>query len=1043
MKHLFYFLNKKTTYVVLALLLPLAAWSQTRTVQGQVTLEPDAAPAVGVAVSVKGSTLGAITDESGRYSINLPDGSEAVLVFRYVGFEELEMPVGTQTTLDVRLAESGVLREVVVTALGIKKEKARLGYATQELSGTPLQKAPEPNVATSLTGRVAGLQISTKSTLFQNPDILLRGERTLIVIDGIPTQTDFWNISADDIESVNVLKGTAAAALYGSLGRNGAIMITTKKGKTDGEGIEVTFNSSTQLQAGFIRIPQTQDQYGMGWNGQYAFRDGKGGGTFDDYGYVYGPKLNQPDPTTASGFVELPQFNSPIDPATGERVPLPWVTRSQSNLRKFLRNEMLTTNNVSVAGKGERGNYRISLSHLFQLGQVPNTQLNSTTATMAAGLQISPKVRADANISYNRQYSPNYPSAGYGADNYFYNILLWMGPDLDINDLRDYWQPGKEGSQQNTFNYTWYNNPWYLANEYLKRYTNDMVTGQVSLTWDVARDLKFLLRSGVTNSNVFSDRRTPYSFIYYGTGASPRGNYSQEESSLFWVTSDALLTYNRAFSDNWELTLSGGGSHRFNGYNYFSARTADLNVPGFFNLSNSVGDITTSTQTTEKEVYSAYGYADLGFRRMVYVGLTGRNDWTSALQKPYNSYFYPSANVAVVFSEMFKLPTWVTYLKTRAAWANITSDVDPYTTLPTYNTGTRWNGNLSLELPNVLIAPDLKPNRTVSQEYGLEARFFHNRLGADLTYFDYLEKDFVTTIQISEASGYKYQLVNGGALNRRGVELALTATPIRRGGFTWNVNANVGRALRFRRSYYGGDTLQNGVRIGEREDVYRGWAWQRSPSGQVITQNGRPQYIDHVINLGHLDPDFTWGVGTQVSWRRMSLSVLIDGRVGGKMYNGVEAKLYEGGMHPASANSYRDESYAGQATYLLDNAVEITDGSAVWNDRGEITSDNRQFVPNTTKVKYIDHLFDTYVNGIDEAVLYDRTFAKLREVTFTWSVPATRLQRLPFKEANVSLIGRNLWLWSKVPFMDPDGYTGLSLAEPTYRNVGLNLNLKF
>lgn len=1027
------------------LFLPFYGIGQTRMITGSVSLTDANAPAIGATVQVKGTNIGTVTQADGKFNLEVTT-PDPTLVFSYLGFVTQEIPAGADLRFNIILQEDQTaLNEVVVTALGIKKEKAKLGYATQEVGGEQLRKAPEPNVATSLTGRVAGLQIATKSTLYENPDIRLRGEKTLIVIDGVPTTTDFWNISSDDIESINVLKGTAAAALYGSLGINGAIMITTKKGKSDGkDGVEVSVNSSTQFHGGFIRIPELQDQYGMGWNGQYGFVDGKGGGLFDDYGYVYGPKLNQKDASTASGFVELPQFNSPIDPATGKRIPLPWITRSQSNLRKFLRQEMLTTNNVSVAGKGDRGEYRISLTNLFQVGQVPNTKLNSTTASVAASLKITPRIKADANISYNKQYSPNYPSAGYGADNYFYNIMLWMGPELDINDLRDYWQPGKEGTQQNTFNYTWYNNPWYLANEYVKKYTNDMVTGQANLTWDFTDNLKFLVRSGVTNSNVSSDRKTPYSFIYYGAGASPQGNYSLSEEHTFWVTTDALLTYNKTFSDNWDLTLSGGGSHRFNGYNQLSARTAGLNVPGFYNIANSIGNVSANTLTREKETYSAFGYADLGFKRMVYLGLTGRNDWTSALQKPHHSFFYPSANAAVVFSEMFKLPKFFTYLKARAAWANIASDVDPYTTLTNFSTGTRWGGNLSLELPEILIAPDLKPNRTISRELGAEAKFLKNRLGADFTYFSYSQIDFVTTVQISDASGFRYQLVNGGEINRRGFELALNATPLKRGHLRWDATANIGRALKYRKSYYGENQApRDGVGIGERVDVYRGWAWQRSPDGKIVTQNGRPQYIDHVINLGHLDPDLVFGFGSQFSWKGVTLGFLIDGRVGGKMYNGVEAKLFEGGMHPASANHYRDESYAGEATWQIDNAVEVTDGAAVWDGYGTITSDTRKFVPNTTKVKYIDYLFDTYVNGIDEAVLYDRTFAKLREVTLTWQVPATRLKRMPFKEANFSVVGRNLVLWSKVPFMDPDGYTGLDLAEPTYRNIGVNINLKF
>jgi TonB-linked SusC/RagA family outer membrane protein len=1039
---------KRSTYLFCALaalffsFLSSTAWGQNRVISGKVTMDEAGSTLPGVTIVVKNADIGTVTDLDGRYSIEVP-GQEAVLIFSYVGYAPQEVSVGVSNIIDVMLVEdSKVLSEVVVTALGIKKEKAKLGYATQEVGGENLQKATEANVATSLTGRVAGLTIFTKSNLYENPEILLRGRPTLVVIDGVPTQTDFWNIPAGDIESVSVLKGTAAAALYGSLGINGAIMITTKKGKKGDDGVEITFSSSNQWQAGYLKIPEVQTEYGMGWNGQYAFKDGKGGGLYDNYGYVYGPKLNQPDPNTGSGFVEITQWNSPRDPDSGELIPLPWITRSESNLQKFLRNQFITTNNLSIAGKNDRGDYRISFSHLYQKGQVPNTHLNSTTGSMAGSLKLTDRIKAEASISYNRQFSPNYPSAGYGADNYFYNIVLWMGPEVNISDMQDYWQEGKENIQQKTYNYTWYNNPWYLANEYLKGYTNDVVTGQANLTYDFTDNLKFLVRSGITNSNVFTDRRTPYSFIYYSAGASPFGNYQIDRSGTFLVVSDALLTWNKTFFKDLGITASAGGSHRFNAYSASRSRTVGLNIPDFYNLSNSISPVTSSNTLTEKEVKSAYGYVDVNYKRMIYLSLTGRNDWTSALQTPYNSFFYPSASLGFIVSEMFKMPSFITYAKLRGSWANVSTDPAAYYTLPTYYTGRRWDGNLSLGLPGSLIAPDIKPNQTISQEYGAEMRFLKNRIGLDFTYFTYDDKNFIVEAPVSQASGYESRLVNGGIVNRKGIEVVLTLTPFKSDNLRWDVTANYSHAHNYRSEYYGGLDILDGVKVGERTDAYRGWAWQRSPDGKIVTIDGRPQYIDHPINLGYLDPDWVWGAGSSLTWKNFSLSFLFDGRVGGKMYNGVEAKLYEGGTHPETANHYRDESYAGEATWLLDGVV-VTDGAAEWDVQGKIISDTRQFAPNEAKVKYIDYLFDTYVNGIDEAVLYDRTFVKLREVTLTWQAPARWVEKTPFKSLNFSIVGRNLLLFTKVPFMDPDGYTGLDLSEPTYRNLGINFGCGF
>ncbi|HUP13332.1 MAG TPA: TonB-dependent receptor plug domain-containing protein, partial [Niastella sp.] len=528
--------------------------------------------------------------------------------------------------------------EVVVTALGIRKERAKLSYATQEVKGTALEKAAESNIANNLIGKVAGLNILSKSNLFENPEILLRGKETLVVVDGVPTNKDnfdFWSLNPNDIENVNVLKGTAAAALYGSLGINGAIMITTKKGKAGAKGVEVSYNTTTQFQAGFLRVPETQDQYGMGWSGYYAFVNGKGGGGwYDDYGYVWGPKLNVPNTSTASGFNEYPQYNSPFNPDSlynfsqagyddkSHYKPLPGVTRGKDNLKNFLNNELLTTHNISVSGKNENADYRISVTHMYQKGQVPNTKLNSTTVSLSGGLKVSDKLRLESTLSYNKQYSPNYPQTGYGANNFFYNILLWMGPDVDIRNLKNYWQPaggrtdgsafipyGVKNVQQFNYNYTWYNNPWYLAYETLNGYTNDVITGQVNATYNFTKDLSFFVRSGVITNNALSILKTPKSYIYYGNGEFD-GNYSERRMNNFQIVTDALLTYKKTFFQNFNTTLSAGASSRYNTASNLYSQTNGLNVPANYNLANTVGAVRSTNLNGEKLVHSVFGYLD-------------------------------------------------------------------------------------------------------------------------------------------------------------------------------------------------------------------------------------------------------------------------------------------------------------------------------------------------------------------------------------------------------------------------------------------------
>lgn len=1044
-----------------------------------VVKDMDGNPLPGATVAEKGTSNSVATDAQGAFSITVNEG--AVLLVSYVGYEPREIRPGNNRDLSVSLVKAeNVNTEVVVTALGIRKEKAKVAYATQEVKGSALNRVPDANVASNLVGKVAGLNIISKTNLFETPEILLRGERTLIVIDGVPTDKetfDFWSLNANDIENVNVLKGTAAAALYGALGINGAIMITTKKGKSGGKGVEVSFNSSTQFQAGFLRVPKTQDQYGMGWGGFYAFIDGKGGGGwYDDYGYVWGPKLNVPNSANASGYEEYPQYNSPYDPNNtfsftqagytdaSHYKPMPGISRGKNNLKNFLNNELLLTNNVSISGKNENADYRISLTHTYQKGQVPNTKLNSTTASISGGLKVSDKFKLESNISYNKQFSPNYPQTGYGANNFFYNILLWMGPDVDIRDLKSYWQSaggrnsgggfvpyGIKDVQQFNYNYTWYNNPWYLANEALNGYNNDVITGQASGTYEFNKKLSLLVRSGIITNNSFSTLKTPKSYIYYGGGEFD-GNYNERRINNFQVVTDGLLTYKNTFVDKFNVTLSAGGSSRYNSSSNLYSQTNGLNVPANYNLANTNGAVQTTNKKAEKMVNSLMGYLDVDYRNMVYLSVTGRKDVTSSLQKPNNSYFYPSVSLSVIPTSLFKLPEMVSFAKLRASWSKVSSDDivigdfyrNWYATLPVYETGPRWNGsNASLNLPGTLIKSDIRPNTTLSQEYGAELRFLKNRLGIDFTYFSYIDKDFAIRAPVSSASGYNEQLVNGDKINRKGVELVLTGTPIKTKDIRWDITANYSRVFKYVKEYYGGDSIRNGIKVGERTDVFRSWDWERSPDGQIVYfSNGFPKYIDHVVNMGHTDPDFIFGINNSFSYKNFTLGFSFDGRIGGVMYNGLEQKLFEGGMHPGTANSSRDSAYAGISNYVGQGVV-VTAGEAVYDIQGNIISDTRKFEKNNTHVNYIDWIFQTYVNGVPGANMYKRSFVKLREASLTYNFMPKLLKKTPFSSASVSVVGKNLLLFTKVPFMDPDGYSGLSLAEPTYRNIGVNLNLKF
>ncbi len=447
-------IRKSFTLLIIFLFLAMTANAQQTLIDGTVkTVDGIGLP--GSTVKIKGSSTGAITDNTGRFSIQTkPDD---ILVISFIGYESKEIPVGTQTSINIILNESATqLNEVVVTALGIEKTKSTIGYAIGDVKGSEMVKAREPNAVNALVGKVSGLVIGSSSEILGAPSVLLRGVQPLFVVDGVPVQSDTWNINPDDIESYTVLKGATAAALYGSRGQYGAIQITTKRGTKDKREFSVEFNSSTMFESGFLAIPEVQDEYGPGDHGQYSFVDGRGGGTNDGDYDIWGPKFN--------GQL-IAQYDSPIDNATGNRIPTPWIARGKDNLKRFLETGLLSTNSLAVASSNEKYDLRFSTAYSYQKGIVPNTSLNMTNFNLSGGYNISKKLRFDANIAYSRQNTPNVPDVNYGPNSIIYNMITWGGADWDIDDMREYWQPGKEGVQSIYAEYQRYQIPilWLMS----------------------------------------------------------------------------------------------------------------------------------------------------------------------------------------------------------------------------------------------------------------------------------------------------------------------------------------------------------------------------------------------------------------------------------------------------------------------------------------------------------------------------------------------------------------------------------------------------
>ncbi|RAJ17722.1 TonB-linked SusC/RagA family outer membrane protein [Gelidibacter algens] len=1024
---------------LLIVLLSFAGFAQQQ-VSGTVK-DPNGVPLGGVTVMVPDTSRGTVTDFDGKFSIEVTSGE--VLQFSYIGFTKQNVTITNQTNLEILLSENAEsLNTVVVTALGIKKEVKALGYAVQEVEGTTLEKAKEPNFINQLSGRVAGLNIKNSTDLFQNPTIQLRGATPLLVIDGIPDRTlDIWKVNSDDIETISVLKGATASALYGSVGRNGAIMITTKRGK---EGkLSVSVNNSTLFQTDFIRVPDVQTTYGNGNRGVYAYKNGSGSGT-EGGGWIWGPRLDQADPTTASGFFETTQYNSPIDPASGELLSIPYISRGKDNIKNFFETGLVQSNNVSVSWGNDKADVRMSISNNYQKGIVPNTDLKNTSFNIAGTIRPSDNLTINGTLTYNKQFTSNFPEVGYGPTNYLYNLILWTGTDVDVRDLKNYWRPGQEGIQQQHFNISYYNNPYFQAYEYLRGYNKTNVYGNASFNYDITEGLSLKGRTGINEYSLYRDYKEPKSYIGYGSKS--RGNFSIAQTEYFDITSDMGLHYEKKLSDNFGLTAEVAYVNYYRNSKNTSQSTDGLNVPGFYNLANNAGATLFGSNREEKEtINSFYGFVDLEFYNAFYLSLTGRNDKVSTLPDGNNSFFYPSASASIVLSSLFDLPDWVSFAKLRGSWSRVSEGKigdDPYNYILAYEKGTTWNGTPSTYFGSNLLSPNLKPETSDTWEVGANFRIFQNRLGVDLAYYQARDYNNLIYSPISDASGYNSILLNGNQFKRKGIEITLDATPIKTENFKWTAQVNLSHYRRYQEEIYGDREHTEGyIRVGDRTDKIYYSVYQTNADGQVIFENGLPVSDPYDRFLGYDEPDLTYGISNTLNFKNLSLSFLLDGRLGGLMYSTTNQKMWWGGTSKGTVNQFREDAVNGENTYVGEGVV-VTGGSVSYDVNGTITEDTRTYAPNDVAVNYISFMQTTSNYQNKNYHFYKESFIKLREVTLTYQFKDSFLKRTPFNALDVSLVGRNLWLASKISNVDPDSGVD-NLQAPATRNIGFNINAKF
>ncbi|WP_420153415.1 SusC/RagA family TonB-linked outer membrane protein [Siphonobacter sp.] len=1023
-------MNKRLS-ILLLLLSSLWASAQDRQLTGVVTSSEDGQPLPGVSISIKGTAKGSTTNAEGSYQLSVSSGN--TLVFSYVGFTSKEVVLGDESTLNIQLQmNANSLSEVVVTALGITREKKALGYSVQEIGGKQLTQARETNLVNALSGKIAGVQVTNSNgapgassrMLIRGANSIGSNNQPLFVVDGVPidnsnygsgTGVDYGNgagsLNPDDIESMSVLKGPSAAALYGSRGANGVVLITLKSGRGS-KGIGVSVNSNTTFDTPF-RQPEWQNEYGQGAKGLFKYVDGRGAGVNDGVDESWGPKLD-------GRLIE--QFDSPV--VNGVRTPTPWVAHPD-NVNQFFRTGKTYTNNVSVTGGSDKGDFRLSLTDLNQSGILPFTNYKRQTVSLNAGWNLTPKLNIRATGNYVKDGSDNRTNWGL----YF----IWFGRQVDMENLKDYTAPGS--IYQNNWNNNYWTNPYYQLANSKRENEKDRLYGNISATYKFTDWLTLMARTG---TDYYADRRKTKnaartSNLYDG--------YNEEQIFVRESNSDFLLNATHKFGE-FDLTANIGGNHRKNFYQRDYMSAAELAIPRVWNMGNSRLRPVTENSYNQKVVNSMYASANIGFRNYLFIDLTARNDWSSALPSSNRSYFYPSAAVSAVLTDMFNVQSsFLSFAKVRGGIARVGNDTDPYNLMQTYEYANAWGSLASLKESNGLLNPELKPELTSSYEIGTELKFFQNRIGLDLTYYDKQSFNQILKVDVSNATGFSSKLLNAGRLQNRGIEIQLTGTAVKTNSFKWDIALNWARnqnkvkeLMEGLTTYTLGTMRGMGIeaRVNQPYGTFFGQGFLRAPDGQIVyDQSGYPM-IDPVRRvLGNFTPKWIGGLQNTFTYKNLSLTTLIDMKQGGDIFSQtINIGRYTGVLK---------ETTVGRETGIVGQGV-VNTGTAA----------NPEYVPNTKSISSEEWHHKYYLLTNNEETIFDGSYVKLREVRLTYVFPGKVFKRLPFRDITISAVGRNLaLLHSNIPHIDPEtsyyndgNVQGIENGQiPTTRSVGFNISL--
>lgn len=1078
---------------------------QTGTIQGTVVDATSLRPLASVQVFIPNTQIGTLTNQSGRFILlNVPAGTHTLRT-SLIGYGQSDRTVsiasGEALELSLRLESTAVALEgVVVTALGLERQARSLGVAAQQIDDDELSRVA-PNIVTSLSGQVSGVNITSATTQGGSSRVVIRGENSLLgnnqplfVIDGIPvdnyTGVPYEGIVADQggydygtlindidpesIESITVLKGPNAAALYGSRASNGAVIIETKKGLAALGGAEISA-SQTVTWEDELRLPRYQNEYGQGFAGLYEYYDGDGGGVYDEFDESWGPPLD-------TGLL-IPQWNSPVtgtDPATGRAIlqPLPWVS-SPNNVDEFYEPGNTLVTNVSVAAATDRLNGRFGFSRFDQDGIVPGFNLDRTTLSFAGGMDATERLGLTTSIQYITHEGQNRPATGYDGNNPQGQLGIWFGRQVDTALLRETYlnrypdgHPAA-GSLVNWQRHYW-NNPYYHQLANLNNDTRDRVIGQLSGNYQFTPWLTAMLRSSLDYYN--DDRLRAWAEdnccgTYTTNPHTGSRDYVQETGAFAdWgigfqeVNTDFLLSASPELNLPFSTTFNFGGNRRDWERTQDYVWVGRLATPGIFNVGNASVTPDQYVRRYEKRVNSLYGQAEFGYDNYAFLTLTGRNDWSSTLPEDNNSYFYPSVSGSFVFSDALpslQQSSLLTYGKLRASWARVGNDTDPYQLRNVYTANEIWDGNPTFQVPDELLNSQLKPEITESIEFGIELAGANDRLGLDLTYYDEETRDQIMPVNVSPTTGFQSRWLNAGTVRNRGVELLLTTVPVQsdnfrwQSSFTWSTNdsevvdlAEGVSGLEISLGDFWGASIF--AREGEPYGQIVGRAYNRVQEGPhagriIVNSIGAPTRTPDLRVIGNFNPDWRGGWQNQISVGSFSLNSLLDAKVGGDLYSVTKSfGTYTGVLEETAGRGRCNRAPVAGSHYpicdatngiIYDGVVAVGDGTYRENDT-PIDGSTLSFYEN-----YLTH----------EANIIDASFVKLRELTLSYDLPSAWTSRASLNGLQISLIGRNLWLWTpdENPHIDPETISEATNVQgfeygqmPTARSIGFTISVR-